>query len=146
MPTAARLIAAFCIAALGLVFAFLTIPFFTESRPPSYWFPLNGIVGVLVGWKVMGSRAGRGMMAGIGNGITGAVALLFWVLFALSFAEMIKKSMRHAYDGPVEAVVGVFELMGDYVVRFADVQLGTVLLIGALLSGFLVEFIGGRLP
>ena len=81
MPTAARLTAAICIAALGLVFAFLTIPFFPESRPPGFWFPLNGIVGLLVGWTVMGSRAGRGMTAGIGNGITGAVALLFWVLF-----------------------------------------------------------------
>lgn len=146
MPTAGRLTAAICIAALGLIFAFLTIPFFPESRPPGFWFPLNGVVGVLVGWVVVGSRVGRGMMAGIGNGITGCVALLFWVLFLMSFAEMIKKSMRNSYDGPMEAVVGVFELMGDYALDFADVQLGIVLVVGALVSGFIVEIIGSRLP
>ena len=146
MPTAGRLSAAICFALLGVGFAYLATPFFSEARAPWFWYPLNGVVGIIVGWKVVGSRVGRGMAAGLGNGITGTVALLFWVLFFMSFAEMIRKSMRKAYDDPLEAVVGVFEIMGEYVIQFADVQLGIFLAVGSLVVGFIVEFIGSRLP
>lgn len=146
MPTAGRLTAAVCFAALGLAFAFLSTPFFPEANAPWFWFPMSGALGLIVGWKVVGSRVGHGMAAGIGNGITGTVALMFWILFFTSFAEMIKKSMRHAYDDPVEAIVGVFEIMGEYAVQFADVSLGIFLAVSAVVLGFIVEFIGSRLP
>ena len=146
MPTAGRLSAAVLFALLGIAFAFLTTPTFPEARAPGYWYPLNAVVGIFVGWKIVGSRVGRGIAAGIGSGITGTVALLFWVLFFVSFAEMIRKSMRHAYDDPVEAIVGVFEIMGEYALQFADVNLGIALLVGSIVVGFIVEFIGSRLP
>lgn len=144
MPTAARLIAAICFGALGLAFAFLATAYFAEARQPSYWFPLTGAVGVVMGWMIAGSRAGNGIGAGIGNGITAGVALLFWVFFFMSFADMIQKSMRNAYDGPVEAVVGVFEIIADYVVQFAYVDLGVLMLVGSVVSGLIIEFVAAR--
>ena len=146
MPTAGRLTAAICFAALALGFAYLSTQFFPEARAPWFWFPLNGLVGIGVGWTVVGSRVGRGFSAGLGNGITGTVATLFWVLFFMSFAEMIRKSMRRAYDDPVEAVVGVFEIMGEYAVDFADVNLAIYLAVATIVVGIIVEFIGSRYP
>jgi hypothetical protein len=144
MPTAARLTASICFGALGLAFAFLALAYFEEARGPSYWFPLNGAVGVVVGWIVAGSRVGKGTGSAIGNGITAGMALLFWVFFLMSFAEMIDKSMRNSYDGPVEAVVGVFEIMGDYAVQFAIIELGVLMLIGSIIAGLVIEFAGSR--
>ncbi len=144
MPTAARLIAAICFGALGLAFAYAATTYFAEARQPSYWFPLNGGIGLIVGWVIAGTRAGNGTGAGIGNGITAGVALLFWVFFFVSFADMIQKSMRNAYDGPVEAVVGIFELIGDYAVQFAHMDLGVLMLVGSVVSGLIVEFVAAR--
>jgi hypothetical protein len=144
MPTAARLAAAICFGLLGLAFAFVAMIHFEDARQPSYWFPLNGAVGLIVGWGVVGTRAGNGGGGGVGNGITGGVALLFWVFFLMAFSDMIDKSMRNAYDGPVEAVVGVFEIMGDYAVQFAYVDLGVLMIVGSIVSGLLAEFVAKR--
>ncbi len=144
MPTSARLMAAICFGLLGLAFAYTATASFEEARQPSYWFPLNGGIGVLVGWIFAGARAGKGVSSGVSNGITTAVAMLFWVFFLMSFSDMISKSMRHAYDGPVEAVVGVFEIMGDYAVQFAGMDLGIVMVVGAVVCGLLVEFVAKR--
>jgi hypothetical protein len=97
-----------------------------------------------VGWGIVGTRAGNGVGGGVGNGITGGVARLFWVYFLMSFSDMINKSMRNAYDGPVEAVVGVFEIMGDYAVQFAYVDLGVLMIVGSVVSGLLAEFVAKR--
>ena len=144
MPTAARLTASICFGALGLAFAFLALAYFEEAQGPSYWFPLNGAVGIVVGWMIAGSRVGKGTGAAIGNGITAVMALLFWVFFLMSFADMIDKSMRNAYDGPVEAIVGVFEIMGVYAVQFVIVELGVLMLIGSIIAGLIVEFASSR--
>jgi hypothetical protein len=144
MPTAARLTAAICFGALALAFAYMAQAYFAEARQPSYWFYLNGAMGVIVGWVIAGSRAGAGIGSGIGSGITAGIGVLFWVFFLMSFADMINKSMRNAYDGPVEAVVGVFEIMGDYAVQFAVIDLGILMLVGSIVSGLIVEFAGSR--
>ena len=144
MPTAARLTAAICFGALGLAFAYMSAQYFAEARQPSYWYPLSGGVGLLAGWIVVGSRVGRGYTAGMANGITGGVTVLFWVFFLMSFADMIQKSMRNAYDGPVEAVVGVFEIMGEYALQFAYIELGVLMFVGSIVGGYITEFVGRR--
>jgi hypothetical protein len=136
--------AAICFGALGVTFAVLATAYFPEAGHPSYWLPLNGAAGIVVGWMFAGARAGNGIGSAIGNGITTGVTVLFCVFFFLSFGDMIGKSMRNAYDGPVEAVVGVFTLMGEYAVQFAIVELGVVMLVGSIIAGILVEIVGSR--
>jgi hypothetical protein len=44
----------------------------------------------------------------------------------------------------VEAIVGVFEIMGVYAVQFAIVELGVLMLIGSTIAGLIVEFASSR--
>lgn len=144
MPTAGRLAGAVAFAVFGWYIATYSGQYFEEGRTPGFWIPLGVLAGVYSGWVVVGKRTGAGYASGISNGITGTATLLFWMLFLMCFAEMIGKSMRRRYDGPVEAVVDVFALMGDYVVRFAQVELGIVIAIGAVAAGLFSEFFGKR--
>jgi hypothetical protein len=146
MPTAGRLTAAIAFAVIGIYIATLISPLFEQDKEPLWWVPLCLAAGIWSGWVVVGSRAGKGYSAGIGNGITGVLAFAFWVLFLLSFADMIKKSLRQAYEGPVEAVVSVFELMGTYVLAFWSPTLIGLILICGVGGGLFAEYFAKRFP
>ena len=146
MPTAAKLMAAIAFGLAGLYLAYVTAPLFEDGKMPTYWFPLCAGAGVLCGWIIVGRRAGRGYSAGIGNGITGIVAVGFWALFIFSFIVMIRKSMRNSYDGPVEAVVNVFELLVDHGQDLASRESIVALFVSGIAAGVVTEFTARRLP
>jgi len=132
MPTAGRLTAAIAFAVIGCYVAFLISPLFEQDKQPSWWFPLCALAGIWSGWVVVGSRAGRGYSSGLGN--------------VMSFADMIKRSLRKTYEGPVEAVVNVFELMSDYVFAFWSPTLIGIILICGVGGGLFSEFFAKRFP
>ena len=146
MPTAARMTAAILFGLLGYAFAIQASPFFPEAKEPQYWLPLNIAAGVVVGWLVCGTKAGNGYRPGLANGLTTVVASLFAVFFIMSFVDMIKKSLRRSYDGPIEAVVNVFEIMLEWVPVFLVQDLGILIFGGAIMAGLITEFVGKRLP
>jgi len=144
MPTAGRLAGAVAFLILGLVLAYLCIPNFEEGQVPGWWLPMCGAIGVWAGWVVVGPRTGNGFSTGLGNGWTGVAAVIFWAIFLYSFFEMIKKSMRNSYDGPMEAVVNVFELMYQNVMQIGTVEIGIAALAGGAVAGLFAEFFGKR--
>ncbi|WP_386682077.1 TrgA family protein [Loktanella sp. R86503] len=144
MPTAGRLTGAVFYAALGAALAFLLVPYFDEARAPKYWIPLVIAVGVLVGWMVVGSRSGQGTGAAIGTGLTGAAALAFWVLLLVSGYDMIQVAMRGRFDGPMDAVIGVFSIMLDYAKSFYSPLILFVWIGGGLIAGLVTDLIGSR--
>lgn len=146
MPTAGRLSAAIAFAVIGAYIATLISPLFEEGKQPQWWYPLCVLAGVWAGWVVVGKRAGRGYAAGFGNGITGVVAQVFWIFFIMSFVDMIRKSLRKSYDGPVEAVVNVFELMTDYGFSFYSPTLVAIILGCGVAGGIFAEFFAKRFP
>ncbi len=146
MPTIGRLTGAICFGALGVYLASLTSVLFDDGTMPWYWTLLCGASGVWSGWFFVGKRVGNGLGGAVGNGITGALALAFWALFVLSFVEMITRSMRRTYDGPLEAIVGIFELMVQYAVQFGISEVITTALIGGIVCGLITEFMGRRFP
>ena len=146
MLTAGRLIGAGCFAILGACIAYTTSPLFEEGQQPSFWYALCIFAGAWAGWVVVGGRSGNGYASSVGVSLTGVVAQSFWILFILSGYEMIGKSMRRSYDGPIEAVVNVFEILGLYLLRFATVDLITLLVVGALAAGLFTEFFARRYP
>ena len=81
MPTAARLVAAMSLALLAFIVSGQIMPLMPDGTDFGYFTYINMALGVLTGWIIMGKRVGRGTTAAINNGITGAVALLFWGLF-----------------------------------------------------------------
>lgn len=140
MPTAAKLIAAICLAVLGFAVSELIKTQMPASTGFGRFSLINAAIGFACGWVVVGSRAGRGFAAGISNGFTGVVALVFWALFLQAVNEMVIRSMKHRYDGVVEAFADVFELcvrLGENLIN-APVILSLVL--GAIATGYLSEF------
>ncbi|MCE8006741.1 TrgA family protein [Aestuariivita sp.] len=141
MPNASSLIAATCLAVLAFVVSGQIIPLFEEGKDFGYFTLVNMAIGAVVGWKVMGPRAGRGLTPGINNGITGVAVLVFWALFVQGCVEMVRLAMRNRYDGPFEAIIAIFEIGYDYAVIIAVPNVLITLAIGALASGLITEHV-----
>lgn len=141
MPTASRLMAAICLAFLGYVVSQLVMPLMPERSNFGNFVPVNVALGLVVGWVVMGRRAGRGTTAAINNGLTGVSVLMLWGLGLHASSEMFRLAMRNRYDGALEALSAIFQIALEYGTMIAIPSIGIVLLIGAVVSGLLTEFV-----
>jgi len=95
-----------------------------------------------VGWVFVGKRAGDTYAGALGYGMTGAVLLLVFGLFIHSFWEMIERSLRKQYKGPMEAITSVFELMfSNALILINPFVIGTLLL-GSMLAALVIEWVG----
>jgi hypothetical protein len=140
MPTAARLMAAACLAVVAFVLSQMVIPLMPESTDFGYFVPVNICLGLGVGWFVMGPRAGRGTTAAINNGLTGVFVLMLWGIGVQAINEMVRLAMRNRYDGPFEAIVAVVNIGAEFALIVATVPFGIALLISSVVSGLLTEF------
>ncbi|SEO88875.1 hypothetical protein SAMN04490248_11525 [Salinihabitans flavidus] len=139
MPTAARLVAAVFMAVLGAVVSELVKPELPEGTGFGYFTLVNAAIGAFVGWTTIGKRVGRGITAAINHGLTGAVVLVMLGLFVQGCNEMLRVAMRSRYDGPVEAVVSVFELMAKFGLYLLTPGIISALAIGGILAGLAAE-------
>jgi hypothetical protein len=57
---------------------------------------------------------------------------------------MMRLAMRHRYDGAFEAIVAIFQIGAEYAVLIATVSIGIALLISAVISGLLTEYVSKR--
>ena len=139
MPTGAKLTAAVCLALLAFILSGQIKPLMPEGTNFGYFTQINVVIGVIVGWVVMGKRAGRGTTAAINNGISGVAVMLFWGLFIYGCKEMFWRAMRNRYDGPFEALSQIFVIGLDYAIIIFVPQVIGMVLIGALASGLATE-------
>lgn len=140
MPTAAKAIAALCLAALGYLSSELVktlIPEFTNFGRFSQY---NAAIGAVIGWIVVGKRAGRGTRDAIANGLTGVGAMIFWALVLHASYEMFNLSMKRRFDGPVEAFAAIFEVGVEYGALLLNPMMISTFLIGAVLTGYFSEY------
>lgn len=144
MPTAARLMAAFCLAVLAFVLSGMVMPLMPESTDFGYFTPVNMVLGLAVGWIVMGRRAGRGTTSAINNGLTGVFVLVLWGVAVQATNEMIRLAMRHRYDNAFEALIAIVQIGAEYAVIIATVPIGIAMLVGAVVSGLMVEMAHNR--
>ncbi|WP_299875388.1 TrgA family protein [uncultured Sulfitobacter sp.] len=140
MPTAARLMAGVCLAALAYVLSSIVVPLMPESTDFGIFFPLNSVLGFGVGWFVMGRRAGRGTTAAINNGLTGVFVLLLWGVMVQATNEMVRRAMINRYDNAFEAMVAIFQLGAEYAYMIAVVPMGIAAVVGAVIAGLATEF------
>lgn len=145
MPTAARVIAAFCLAALAWLVSEQIKALFDEDKAFGYFNLINTGLGFVIGWHVIGSRAGRGLSASVNNGLTGGIVLAFWALLVHSSVRMLELSMRGRYDGAMEALAAMFQLMADNALLIATPLILGTLIVGAVLSGVLAELTSKRM-
>lgn len=144
MPTAGRLFGAIPLAALAWLVSMMLIPLLPEGMQPGRMPVTNVVIGLLMGWIVLGGRAGRGWSSGIGAGLTAVAALIFWSLLWHGGSEMISRSLNRRYDGPAEAVIATFEIMIDYGALLLNPQILGALIGGGIVVGLIAEFAGQR--
>ncbi len=144
MPTAARLVAAITLGALGWIASDMVRPLMPPHTAFGWFNWVNLGLGLLCGWFVIGSRAGRGFADALANGLTGVLALIIWAFFVQSFNLMLKQSLEKKFDGPVEAIVGIFGNALDYAHFLIDPALVGTLLVGGMICGLLAEMAARR--
>jgi hypothetical protein len=144
MPNAARLVAAVSLALIAFIVSGQIMPLMPEGIDFGYFTYVNIALGVVIGWKVMGRRAGRGTTAAINNGITGVVVLVFWGLFVQGSYEMFNRAMRNRFSDPFDAVTAIFEIAMEYGLIMLVPNILATLLVGGVLAGFATEYAGKK--
>ncbi len=140
MPDAAKLMAAAGMAVLAFIVTGLIIPLFEEETNFGYFTHVNVVLGAIVGWIVIGRRAGRGIVSAINVGITSSVVLVFWGLFIQSCNEMTRLALKNRYDDPFEAIIAIFQIGSEWAILMTTVLVWSTLLIGGIVVGLASEF------
>lgn len=144
MPTAAKIVAAVMFALVTAIAAHLFIPALPEGTQVKGFREISAAVGFIVGWRVMGTLHGKGYGEAAGTGIRTSVTILFWLLLGFSIYTMVLRSTKMLYDGPMEAVLAVFDLMlyhGKFLIEPAT---PIALLVGGVIGGVVTEWAGRR--
>ena len=142
MPTAARLVAALCLAAIALAISVQVMPQLPEGMDFGYFLPLNICLGLVCGWVVMGRRHGEGFASAVNNGLAGVVVLLFWGVVLQGGNEMLRLAMEHRFRGPFEAILAVIKISVDFAQYLFEPWIMVTVLVGGVLSGLLTRMAG----
>ena len=140
MPTGSKLIGAICLAILAALVAEMVKPLFPEGTPFGYFTYVSFGLGLIVGWKSLGTRAGKGTTEAINNGITSVVVLVFFALFVFGSYEMLMQALGRRYTEPMEALRGILEIGMFYGSYLLNVQIIATLVVGAVISGLVTEY------
>ena len=146
MPTAAKLFAAVAFAMVGyFTMQAVKLP---GVLPDGTQFgrasELCAVIGALCGWFVMGGLVGRGYRDAAMSGVRVSATILAWGLLGFSIYEMILRSTKMRYDGPMEALLAVFGLILDYGRTLGTLPILGTLVIGGMLAGMFAEFAARR--
>lgn len=144
MPTGGKLIAALTFAALAYFISDLVKPLLPEGTNTSRLSEINALVGLIMGWKVMGKGAGKTYRQSIGYGLTTLAVTAFWSLLIWSGYEMLQRSIKLYYDGPVEALQEMAALYVDYARTAAVQEVLVPALVGAIFVSWLTEYFARR--
>lgn len=144
MPTAGKAVAALGLAGLGWYSTGVIRAIWPVEKDFGMFGPFVAALALIIGWRVIGARLGRGWMQGISAGLTGLFALLIWAFLLLSLNEMIGRSLDMRYKGPVDAIVGMFDIALEYARNIYYWPLIGLLLGGAALVGLVAEAVTPR--
>ncbi len=140
MPDAAKLVAAILIGVTGYLASLLIMPLMPASINFGNFAYYNALIGICVGWSVMGKRAGRGITAAINNGFSGAFMLVLWGLFLHSCFQMFDRALNNWYSGVLSAMAAIFQFMAEYGLIMLDIKVLFTLVAGGLLAGLATEY------
>lgn len=143
MPTASRLVIALAMAAVAYMASEYYKPLLPEGTKVGLLSEINAVFGLLAGWLSGGRHAGQGGI--VPTGIRVTAVMLFYILLGHSLWQMMKLSMRNSYDGPMDAVVGIFDLAFGYgqLIVTSPVVMG-ILLGGGIGAALLAKIAQGR--
>ena len=144
MPTAAKLFSAFAFAAVAYLAAHLYALGLPDGRPAGYLREVSALVGLFCGWWIMGPMAtkGRGRIEAMGTGVRTSFTIALMVLFIFATSDMLGRSVKGRYDTPMDAVLGIFELMLLLAPPLFTADILGVLLLGGLIGGAIAQWAG----
>lgn len=144
MPTASKVVAAVFFAALAYFCGDLVKPLLPEGTRTGWLNEVLAAIGVLCGWNMSGKRAGEGVRAGFGYGLTSSALIAGWGIFLFAGYEALDLSMDRRYDGPMEAIRGMVGFMIDYAVLIGTKDIIGTLIVGGMFGGWLAEWTARR--
>ena len=144
MPTAAKLFAAIAFALVGWIAAEVYKPLLSDGTQFGFFSEICAAIGALCGWLILGRFAGQGYATAAGVGARVALTIVFWALLGFAIQEMVLLSMKLRYDGAMEAVLAVFDIMLQKARLLADPRMIGVVLGGGALGGAVSEFAARR--
>ncbi len=144
MPTAARLFAAAFFAALAWFCADLVKPLLPEGTQSGWLNETMAVVGFFSGWTMAGARAGDGVRAGFGYGLTSSALIVFWGVVIFAGYEMLELSLKGRFGGPMSAIKAMIGIGIDYLKMIATPEIIGTLIVGGLFGGWLAEWASKR--
>lgn len=144
MPTAAKLFAALAFALLAFFAAEILKPHLPEGTQFGNFSFYCALIGFVVGWRIMGPAAGRGWWPSVNAGVRTAAATVAVALLIFSVYQMLVLAFRRSYDGPMDAVVGIFGVGVDYLMNLLAWDVIAVLVVGGALAGMMSEWAARR--
>ena len=142
--TAARLCAALLLAGLSWYVSDLIRPLMPDSTIFGWFNHVNAALGALVGWKVIGGKAGRGLLPAMSTGVTAVFVLVFSGLFLQSVNEMLRLSMRRIYGDPLRAMEDIFRIGAEFGVVLLSPTVALPLLIGGVVVAVITELVSTK--
>jgi hypothetical protein len=139
MPTGAKAMAAISFAVVGWLIANAYVPNMPQAQSVGRFRELTGLIGAIVGWRVMGPSVGKSYLQAIGSGWKTVIVLVFFALLLFGIYEMLQLSVKMRYDGPLEAIVDVFRRMMDRSQALMSADVVAVMVIGGGVAGILTE-------
>jgi hypothetical protein len=144
MPTASRLVGAILFGFLAWFASDLVRPLLPDGTQDQLFSPLNAVVGLVMGWTIMGARAGQSMRTSLGYGLTTAAVIVFWCLLIWSGYLMVEASMKLRYNGPGHALQSMGLMMINHARMMATPTILGSLVVGGLFFGWLTEQVARR--
>ncbi len=144
MPSAAKLFAALGLAAVGWFASEAIRPLLPDHTNFGWFNQVNVVLGIICGWRVTGNRVGGTFSEAISAGLTGAIALTFWGLFAQSFNLMLAEALDKKYRGPFEGIMGIFNNAMDFGLYLMNGPVIAIILGGGIITGIFADWIAKR--
>lgn len=139
MFTAAKVVAAIAFAFVAWMASNLIRPYLPDGTQIAWFHEVSAAIGLVSGWIMSGARAGDGIRASIGYGLTSGVLIVFWGLFIFSGEEAFQRSLARRYEGPIEAIGDMISMMLDNAVRMAQWDVILWLVVGSIVGGIVTE-------
>ena len=144
MPTGGKLVGAIVFAMLAYFLSDLVKPLLPENKSAGLLSEINALIGLVMGWKIMGKGAGVSYRQTFGYGLTTMAATVFWCLVCWAGYEMLRQAIRKYYDGPMEALKDMTQIFLEYGRMIAVQDVIWPAVIGALFLAWVTDFFARR--
>lgn len=144
MPTAAKLVAALCFAALAFATCMAVQATMPENTRTGYMVEVAMACAALMGWRVSGSAPRMGYAEAAATGLRTATTAVIVTLLVLAVVTMWNTAMQGRYPKPMNAVLDIFDHIAEFGALLLPWSVLGTLFLGSLLAGVVTEWAGRR--